>query len=559
MSAKRIHIGFVWLVALFTVASCAKVMPLSGGDEDKTPPAYRGSDPDTFALNFRGKSVTIRFDEYINLKDPTREILVSPPVYPDPEYIANGKSIKIKFKDSLQPNITYVVQFGKSIEDITEANVSTGFSFVFSTGSFLDSGEVKGSVLDAFTGEPAKGMKVMLYKPDVQDSFPYKDKPFYLAYTNDQGVFSLKNLRMGDYRVFALREDNNNYVYDREGEEIAFLGDPVSAGDSVPKKLLAFREQTGKLKFMRAKAVSPVRTDFYFLGRADSVRVTPYFGLADTGYRAFETNTAKDTLTMWHRPVEADSFAVFLNAAGFSDTAVLRTNRAAPAAGSGGGGGGRRGARGTSASFATFDAAGNPKFDLYSVPRITFTEPLASFDTSRIRVLADSVRIPYRLEPDSVSPRAYRVVFAVSEKKKYLLETDSAAFTGISGKVSARASYSFGFREAIEYGAVRIVYADSVIKYPKIWQLLKQDKVIRETFGSANQNEVGFARLEPGSYRLRLIVDQNGNHTWDTGHFLTGEQPEKVIYMTEPVELKPGWDSEIIWKMAKQGRGASKN
>ena len=541
---------FFWAAAVWLAAGCAKVMPLTGGDQDTTPPAYRGSDPDTFALGFRGKSITIRFDEFINLKDPTREILISPPVYPDPEYILNGQSVKIKFKDSLQPDITYVIQFGKAIEDITEGNVSTGFSFVFSTGSFLDSGEVRGNVTDAFTGEPAAGFKVMLYPPEVTDSFPYKDKPFYLAYTNEQGYFRFGNLRQGNYRIFALREDNNNYLYDRPGEEIAFQTLPVSAADSEGIALSAFREATDKIEFNKARSVSPVRTDFYFSGNAGSVQVTPYFGISDSLLFEYEFSKEKDTLTLWHNPVAADSFAVFLNAPGFSDTALVRANRSAAAAG---GGTGKQRSKGPVNDGVKFSASGNQKFDLYTTPLLTFSEPLGSVDTGKIHLLADSVEVPVRLERDTASPRGYRVLFTPSDKKKYTFAFDTAAFTGISGKVFPGVSYSFGFRELIEYASIKIVYTDSVIKYPKIWELLKDDTVIRVKFGSANQNEMGFDRLEPGSYRLRLIVDRNENGRWDTGTYTAGEQPEKVIYMTEPIDLKPGWDSEVTWKMAKSG------
>lgn len=537
------HIVF-WAAAVWLAAGCAKVMPLTGGDQDKIPPAYRSSDPDTFALNFRGKIITIRFNEFINLKDPTREILISPPVYPDPEYSLNGQAVKIKFKDSLQPDITYVIQFGKAIEDITEANVSTGFSFVFSTGAFLDSGQVNGNITDAFTGKPAAGFKVMLYKPGVTDSFPYKEKPFYLAYTDDQGFFRFRNLRQGDYRIFALKEDNNNYLYDRPGEDIAFRTLPVSTSDSLGVALSAFREATEKIEFNKARSVSPVRTDFYFSGNADSVRVTPYFGFSDSSLFVYEFSKEKDTLTLWHSAMAVDSFGVFLNAPGFSDTALVRTNKTAA---SGGGAAKRNKPLGNEA--VKFSASGNQKFDLYTAPVLTFSEPLEHLDTAKVHLLADSVAVPFRLERDTASPRDYRVLLTPSDKKKYTFSFDSAAFVGISGKVFPGSSYSFAFREVIEYGSIKIVYTDSVIKYPKIWELLKDDKVIRVKFGSANQNEMGFDRLEPGSYRLRLIVDRNENRRWDTGTYTAGEQPEKVIYMTEPIDLKPGWDSEVTWKM----------
>jgi len=549
---KKIKVGFLALAGFgFILGSCAKVMPLTGGDEDKVPPAYRNSNPDTFSLNFKGKTITIRFDEYINLVDPTREILISPPVFPPPEYILSGQAVKIKFKDSLLSNITYVIQFGKSIQDITESNINTGFSFVFSTGSFLDSGEVRGNIVDAFTGKPGEGYKVMLYKTEVTDSFPYKEKPFYLAYTDGGGNFKLSNLRQGDYKIFALHEDNNNNIYDRSGEGIAFSTMTVSTvNDSTITNLVSFIEPGGKIKFNKAKSVSPIRTEFYFSGLADSVKVLPNFGIKDSGYFAYEFNKGKDTLTLWHEKIEADSFGVFLRHLNTIDTVVLRTNKnvGQPSGGKG------RLSRASTGFAVVLDAAANMKFDLYSMPSLTFGEPIKNIDTSLFKILADSIPINYRIIADTTLPRKYFIDFERSSKKKYTIISDSAAFISISGKSTSQSTYTIGFREATEYGSVKIIYEDSIIKFPKIWHLLKDDKVIRETFANANQNDVQFSRIEPGSYRLRLILDENGNRMWDTGKYMEGKQPEKVLYMSEPIELKSGWDSEVIWKLLKKGR-----
>lgn len=544
MREKIKYIAIIFAAAWIMLTGCAKVMPLTGGDEDQKPPQFKSAKPDTFALNFKGKTITIKFDEFINLVDPTREILISPPVDPAPEYIVNGQSVKIKFKDSLLSDVTYVINFGKSIEDITEANKNVGFTYVFSTGPFLDSGEVKGNIIDAFTGKPVENYKVMLYKPEVSDSFPYKQKPFYIAYTDKSGFFKLGNLRKGEYRIFALLEDNNNYIFDRSGEAISFLSNTVSTNDSVPLKMVAFVEEGGKIKFNKAKSVSPIRTDFFFSGKANQVNITPNFGFTDSSYFAYEYNKTEDTITLWHSPIVADSFSVFINETTLSDTIVLRTNKAAAQAT-----GQNKRNRPPVAAAISLDANNNMKFDLYTAPTLSFAEPLQSIDTSKIILLADSVPQTFSLSSDSTSPRKYKLNFKALAKKKYILVCDSAAFIGLSGKASNKSTFSFGFREAMEYGSVKVVLGDSIIKFPKIWHLVKDDKVIRQTFALASRNEVQFSNLEPGSYSLRLIVDENGNKQWDTGKFLEDKQPERVLYMTEAIELKPGWDSEITWKM----------
>lgn len=527
----------------FIIAACAKVMPLTGGKEDKTPPEFKSAKPDTFSLNFKGKTIHIKFNEFINLVDPTREILISPPVSPAPEYVVNGQTIKIKFQDSLIPNVTYVINFGKAIEDITEANKNVGFTFVFSTGPVLDSAEVKGNITDAFTGKPAEGLKVMLYKPEVSDSFPYQERPFYIAYTDAMGSFRLGNLRKGSYRIFALQEDNNNYLFDRSGEAIAFLEGTITTDDSIPIKMVSFIEDGGQIKFNKARSVSPVRTDFYFSGKADKVKIIPDFGFSDTSLFQYEYGKSQDTIIVWHSPIVADSFRVFINEPTLNDTLVLRTNKAVGVAGTG------KRNKGPAVAAVSLDANNNMKYDLYSSPVLSFAEPLKSIDTSKITLLADSVPQTFSIVPDTTHPRKYLVEFKAQAKKKYILTCDSAAFVSISDKISSRSGFSFGFREAIEYASVKVVFSDSIIKFPKIWHLVKDDKVIRQTFAPANRNDVQFSNLEPGSYTLRLIVDENGNKQWDTGKFTDNKQPERVLYMAETIELKPGWDSEITWKM----------
>lgn len=540
-----------WAVcSLFILAGCAKVMPLTGGDEDRQPPRVKSASPDTFSVNFTGKSVIIRFDEYVTLKDPTREIFISPPPQEMPEYLANGQSVKIKFKDSLKKDITYIINFGKSLADITEGNVNTGYSFVFSTGSFIDSASISGNINDAFTGKPQESYKVMLYEKVESDSFPYKEKPLYVVFSDAGGAFKFQNLRAGSYTLFALREENNNYVYDRPGEGIAFISERVNTIDSTFIQLLGFVENKGGVVFQKAKSISPVRTEFYFGGRADSVQIIPVSGFRENSFSKTELNNSGDTLVFWHSPLDADSIVVRLEGA-VKDTLTIRvskTNKPLASAGGAGKGQGRKGG-GTPAALMRFSAAGNLTADRYTMPYFQFAEPVLFADTSKIRVLEDSIPVAFSLVSDSLSGRLISLNLAKTGKGKYTLITDSAAFGFISGKVSDKSSTTFLFRPASDYGAIEFIYQDSTLREAKIWQLLKNDKQIAEKYSDADVFSVKFDRLEPGNYQLRMVVDSNKNKKWDTGNFLNKVQPEKILYMTQPAELKAGWDSQIIWKL----------
>src|SRR5690606_1739246 len=106
---------------------------------------------ENFSTNFNAKEIIINFDEFVTLKDVNKQLIVSPPLKYRPEitpYTAS-KQIKIRLKDTLQPNTTYSCNFGQSIEDNNENNKLRGCKYVFSTGSYVDSLSRSGYVKDA--------------------------------------------------------------------------------------------------------------------------------------------------------------------------------------------------------------------------------------------------------------------------------------------------------------------------------------------------------------------------------------------------------------------------
>ena len=47
-----------------------------------------------------------------------------------------------------------------------------------------------------------------------------------------------------------------------------------------------------------------------------------------------------------------------------------------------------------------------------------------------------------------------------------------------------------------------------------------------------------FYFIKPGTYYLRLFVDDNGNGVWDTGNYEKALQPERVYYYPHSLELR---------------------
>jgi len=202
---------------------CAQVGSPTGGPRDEDPPRALESDPPNYSIRFEAKKIQITFDEYIVLDNVNQELVVSPPMEEQPEVKLRKRTLIIQFQEDLRDNTTYTFNFGNAIKDLHEGNKLQNFEYVFSTGDVLDSMSVKGTLKYAETLEkPEEPISIMLYT-DLRDSVPLTEIPLYVGRSDDSGVFSVNNLRPDTYKVFALKDGNNNFLFDLPSEEIAFL------------------------------------------------------------------------------------------------------------------------------------------------------------------------------------------------------------------------------------------------------------------------------------------------------------------------------------------------
>jgi len=228
MKFSRLY--YLFLITYFFSIGCANPgTSLSGGEKDETPPQLLLSTPENFTTNFTAEEVIIEFDEFLKLGNAAAKLIISPVMDKKPEVKIRGKELHIKFLSELLPDRTYTLNFGDGIADLNENNSIENFSYVFSTGSEIDSLQISGQVTSAFTNEPAEGVAVMLYQED-NDSLPMTDLPIYLSLTDKEGYYNLQNLASGSYKIFALKDANSNYLFDQPKEEIAFLDSLITPG-----------------------------------------------------------------------------------------------------------------------------------------------------------------------------------------------------------------------------------------------------------------------------------------------------------------------------------------
>jgi len=219
----------ILIIAAFLLLfwACARIGSPDGGPYDETPPKVVHTSPQFGATNETNvKKITIEFDEIVKVDNPSERVVISPPQIQQPEIEANGRRITISLFDSLKSDMTYTIDFADAIVDNNEGNPYGDYAFTFSTGEKVDTFQMSGHVLDAENLEPIKGMLVGLYKIDSLQSTAdslFRAKPFErISRTDSRGHFVVKGLSEGQYRAFALKDLNQNYIYDQRAEMMAF-------------------------------------------------------------------------------------------------------------------------------------------------------------------------------------------------------------------------------------------------------------------------------------------------------------------------------------------------
>ena len=267
----------LFLVVLVSViiVSCARKGRPDGGPKDEDAPIMMVAKPPYETIHFDKKNIKIEFDEYIVLKDLTKQLVVSPPLKYPPIITPQGtpsKYINIEIVDTLKTNTTYTFNFGNAVQDNNENNKLESFKYVFSTGSYIDSLKIRGSVANAFKKEKLKSIGVLLYRLDstYNDSIIYKQKPNYVTSTLDSTNFEFTNLREGKYLLLALKEESKNYLFNSKSDKLGFITDTIYLPkDTLVLKPIRLFKELQPYKFKRGKEVVKGKIQFGFEGEKE--------------------------------------------------------------------------------------------------------------------------------------------------------------------------------------------------------------------------------------------------------------------------------------------------
>jgi len=231
--SRALHILPLWIILSLFGVFCAHQGGPSGGPVDTTPPQIILTYPASRALHFHDNRFSLELSKYIDRRSLEESIFISPSLG-ELTFDWGGKDVEVHFSDLLRENTTYIVMIGTDVVDTRNHNrMASAYSLAFSTGDHIDSGEVAGRVFDS----KVEGIMIFGYEIDGGNGDtlnPSHTKPDYITQTGKDGTFSLPYLKIGRYRVIAVRDEYKNLLYDRQSDQYGVMISDVSLSAKRP-------------------------------------------------------------------------------------------------------------------------------------------------------------------------------------------------------------------------------------------------------------------------------------------------------------------------------------
>ncbi len=545
-------------VMCLVASSCANIVAPTGGPKDTKPPVLVSAVPENGTTQFKYPTIILTFDEYVILKDESRNIIINPPLEQPPEYKVKGKSVIITMKEVLKENTTYTFTFGNAIQDFTENNPMVDFRYIFSTGPQLDSLFLSGVVLKAENLSPVPKALVMLYRDD-RDSIKLTDKPAYIAFTKDNGSFRLENLASASYKVIACIDLNANLLADLPTEEIGFSPQSIRPAvkqvkdslapdslqvsmDVTPLEVRLFKQKDTTLRSFRAYFDKPYSLMIPFSGPVKTATlrtIASSQGLPGDWCRE-EWSEKRDTLRCWVQTgLYTDSLHLLLDYGGKKpDTLNLDL---------------RYYGKGVlikkdELSKGKIKPIINASGTLHLKQDLVVTLPYPLKDTSGLRPILvegkDTLKI--KPEPDPKSLRRLNIRYPWKQNTYYSLVLPKGQLKDWLGQTNDSIVWKLNTLSEEDYGTLVLRFSTNR-KEPVLLQLMNdKDKVLFEK-RVLQSSTWQLKYLVPGDYRLRAVADKNDNSHWDGGNYQHEIQPEEVLNFPNTLKIRGNWEIEESW------------
>lgn len=554
------------IAPMLFIHSCANTTQApSGGAKDTIPPYIVMIDPLPGATNvpLTGAKIKFDFNEYVTIKD-AKNIFLSPPTAKKPKSRIQGKSVIVSFEDTLLANTTYTISFTDALADNNEGNMFPGYTYVFSTGETIDSMGFTGTVRDCNDLSPVKGATVLLYK-DHSDSAVFLHRPDAAAKTDDWGFFIIPFIEDTSYRMYALRDESGNNIYDPESDWVGFVDKEVrpvlQVSDTVKEflkydmtdtigcrarrseyEINLFRENPSRQMIVKNVRVSDRTSYITFMAHdawIDSLwisgipadRIITQFNREQDSLEIWvnDTRAMPDTLNLYVNYRKTDSLGVlspFLEKVKLFDENKKKETQTRSG----------RNKDDKEKEACRFSYVAKPENIEQDGIELEFEVPIVSekFDSVKFLSLNPRQQLTqekFKVERDSMNIRKYRIYPQIQYLKgyEYSLKIPENCFRDINGNVNDSLLVKVSLPDDDMLSKLYLNMKNVDRKY--IVDLLdeKLSEVLR-TYVIDSDRTLEFPYLKEGKYAVRISDDGNRNSMVDTGNLLEHRQPEKVLF-----------------------------
>ncbi|NSW45445.1 MAG: Ig-like domain-containing protein [Bacteroidales bacterium] len=540
---------FYYSILSFFLYSCASQAPLGGGPRDNNPPKLIKSVPQNAEINVQSQQLDFEFDEFIQVKSINQKLLVSPPLKYTPELKLRAKGFSLIIKDTLKKNTTYNFYFADAIQDLNENNVLNDFNLVFSTGEIIDSIKLGGSIVDALTLKPEKNFLVLLYS-DTTDSVPFKEKPNYLTKTNADGIFQFNHLQKGYYKLVAISDKNNNYLFDAGSEKIAFASQPINLDKYIDTlKLYSFDEDRTKQYIKKKDRKYRFKAELYFNApspeppkvlQSTAKLLDTYVSHNNDSIFIFFADSsqyANDTIRF---NITYAYFDSLLNKVYKTEYVELPYNAD----------------KKISSGSLTFQwSVKNFKIPASEPLHIEFSEPVLNVENAIIieQMLADSTfkKISTLVQKDNKNTLRWNIQTSLLSGQKYRFVLNANNITSPYQHKLLSDTLIIQTLQPEDFANLKLNMTIPFKNKYLVIELLNDKNQRLRTYTITENQTINIQHLEPGKYNLRCFIDENQNGKWDNGYYILKKQPEKVYIYPQTFQLRANWDLELNWKIEK--------
>ena len=537
---KNLH-WFIYIIFLF---SCASQTSPTGGPRDTIPPVLERAIPQNEALNFRAKEIELLFSEDIILNMPKEQLIVTPNIGKDYKITYRKNSVRLEFEEPLQDSTTYTFSFRESIQDITEKNPVRNLQLAYSTGDYIDSLSIQGTVFDLLKGNPIKDATVALHFEN--DTFNILEHPAtYFTKTDDAGLFKISHLKPENYYLYAFQDKNRNLIVNSRSESYGFLSEhqylienleDISVGlvrlDAGPLNITSARPYN---TYFNIRTTKNLRT--FKLTAPDSSDLTYTFGENQANIRMYKT-TDQDSVQIHllaldsiDNVIDTTLYAKFLTREVTPEDFAMQITSSSIIA--------QKGTLDVTLAFTkpikniNFDSI---YFQVDSLTRVDFQPENFTLDPIQrkltIRKSLDrnlfqtddpngQSRRGTRLPPTTPEPTTEKRIPVVHD-----LHFQKAAFISVENDSTPPIVQNIRPKNEQDLSIIHIEIRTTEEAY--LVQLLdRQYNVIREV---KNQPKIRFDNVQPGEYQIRLIIDKNQNGRWDPGNYFSHTEPEPIVF-----------------------------